>query len=111
MQFSEYGKFPASKRPNAALVRLLVLFNFFVSPFSRVRANKKGGHEAARRGATRVRTHTWLPNESLFEGPWGATMQNIQSEWREATCSGAFRRVRVRFFPAHVKIFFDDFMR
>lgn len=47
------------------------------------------GHEAARRGATRVRTRMAFPypNESLFDRPWGANMpkkKKIRSE-RECT--------------------------
>jgi hypothetical protein len=70
----------------------------------------KGGHEAARRGATRVRdtTHGFLM-KSLFDGPWGATWKKHRATSCEANLFGS-NTAPMEFSPPHVKNF-NDFIR
>jgi hypothetical protein len=78
---SEYGKFPASKAKcgTSTLARVFKIF----SPSSPVRASKKGV-STRRRGAAlpEFGARTWLPNESLFDRPWGSNMQEKKSTER-----------------------------
>lgn len=78
---SEYGKFPASKSLNAALVRLCPSIHS-INPVVSERKGGKRGHEAAQRyyllvpefghGHTHIYIMTALQMKSLFDRPWGA---------------------------------------
>ena len=99
--FSEYGQISqqesikAPKRGTSTLVCLCVfVFTFDSQP--PLRLQSWASKSTRRRGSAALPEfgHTWPPNESLFDGPWGATcarhVQKLQSEW-EATHFGSNR--------------------